>query len=271
MTTTEAPEKPLRRGGRPLRDGHAVYWWFELVFAGAFYLVYSTIRNLNEGGRVAAFHHAQTIISWERSLGLYHEATLQGWALHFRPLIVLCNYFYGSAHFIVTIGAIVFLYRRHSDDYPLWRNTLAIATALALIGFVTYPLMPPRLLDTMGAHYGFVDTLHKYPTFWSFDSGGMEKLSNQFAAMPSVHCCWAGWCACVFAPRVKQRWARLLAIGYPVFTVVVIVLTANHYFLDAVGGFGVLAIGYAGARTFTRAGRTPTPTPTNPQTSVETA
>jgi PAP2 superfamily len=256
-TTATHEEKPVRPGERVLSDGRHLYWWVEVLFALGFYLVYSTIRNLNKGGQVEAFHHAQTIISWEHHTGIYHEETLQRWALHFKPLIIVCNYFYGSLHFIVTIAAIIYLFRRFSDDYPLWRNTLAIATALALIGFITFPLMPPRLLATMGGHYGFVDTLQRYPTPWSFDSGGVSKISNQFAAMPSVHCCWAGWCACVLGPRLKRPWARALAILYPLLTLTVIVLTANHYFLDAVGGFAALGIGYVAARTFTKAGRSP--------------
>jgi membrane-associated phospholipid phosphatase len=84
----------------------------------------------------------------------------------------------------------------------------------------------------------------------------MSKVSNQFAAMPSVHCAWALWCAIALAPRLKRRWARIAAALYPALTVMVIVLTANHYLLDAVGGFFVLGLGWVIAHRFTRAGRT---------------
>ena len=114
--------------------------------------------------------------------------------------------------------------------------------------------MPPRLLP---ASYGYVDTLAEYPTFWSFNSGAVSKISNQYAAMPSVHVCWATWCAVVLVPRLRTTWGRTLAICYPIFTVMVIVLTANHYVLDAVGGVAVLTVGYAIARALTRAGRRP--------------
>jgi hypothetical protein len=73
--------------------------------------------------------------------------------------------------------------------------------------------------------------------------------------MPSVHCAWALWCAVVLVPRLRRRWAKALAVLYPVCTVTAIVLTANHYFLDALGGFFVLGVGHLLARTFTRAGR----------------
>ena len=208
-----------------------------------------------QGGPLHAFHNAEHIIRWQRWLGIYHEETLQDWAQHFKPLIIAGNYFYGSLHFVVTIAAGIFLFRKFSDDYPRYRNTLAVATLLALIGFKLFPLMPPRLLP---GSYGFVDTLAKYPTFWSFNSGAVSKISNQYAAMPSVHVCWSTWCALVFAPRVKHRWAKVLAVAYPFFTVIVIVITGNHYLLDAVGGLVVLSLGWVTRRHLhqSRPGRT---------------
>jgi hypothetical protein len=260
VSISDETAPPLRNrlpGGRRLRDGHYLYWWVEIIAIVAFYMIYSAIRNANEGGAGEAYENARELIGWQKSLGINHEEVLQDWALHFRPLIIAMNYFYGSLHFVVTGGVGIFLFRRWSDDYPRWRNTLAISTGLALIGFITWPLMPPRLLPES---YGFVDTLAKYPTFWSFNSGAVSKISNQFAAMPSVHCVWALWCTCVVVPRAKRDWVKVLFVLYPVGTVMAIVLTGNHFVLDAVGGFAVLGIGYVLARTFTRAGRgTPIP------------
>jgi hypothetical protein len=265
MTVTRAgATRRLHRrlpGARDLRDGAVLYWWAEILFVAVFYAVYSTIRNANDGGTGTARSNALALIHWQQALGLNHERVLQEWALNFKPLIVACNYFYGSLHFVVTSGVLIFLYRKVSDEYPLARNTLAIATALALIGFSFFPLMPPRLLP---AHFGFVDTLDKYPTFWSFKSGAVNKISNQYAAMPSVHCAWALWCAVALFPRLRRWWAKLLAALYPVGTVAAIVLTANHYFLDAVGGFAVLGIAYLVARVFTKAGRGDVATPRSP-------
>jgi hypothetical protein len=250
---------PLHRrfpGGKTLRDGRRLYWWGELLAVAVFYLVYSFVRNLHHGNEHEAYEHALDIIRWQKSLGINHEQAIQAWALGSRAFIIACNYFYGSLHFIVTGGVMIYLYRKWADDYPVWRNMLGIATALALIGFAFFPLLPPRLLNEFG-HYGFVDTLAKDPAFWSFNSGAVNKISNQFAAMPSVHCAWALWCACALVPRLRHLWAKLLAAFYPVTTVIVIVVTANHYLLDAAGGFFVLGVGYLVARTLTRAGRGP--------------
>lgn len=268
MTTSTAERRVWRRGlpaARILRDGAAIYWWAEIIFIGIYYFVYSAIRNANGNDPPAALRNARWIISFQGFFGLNHEHTLQQWALHFKPLIIACNYFYGSLHFIVTIGVLIFLFRKYSNDYPLARNTLAIATGLALIGFTLVPLMPPRLLPSHQGFQHFVDTVDKYPAFWSFKRGAVAKISNQFAAMPSVHCAWALWCAVALVPRLRRRWAKILAALYPVCTVTAIVLTANHYFIDAVAGFFVLGVGFLLARAFTRAGRS---TPDAPGASV---
>jgi hypothetical protein len=264
VETSELPAAPIRRrlpGRRTLCDGRALYWWLELVLVGAFYLVYSAIRNLKFGTDTGAYAHARQLIDFQRWLGIYHEQTIQSWALHSRAFIIAANYFYGSLHFIVTGFVMVYLYRHFTDDFPRWRNTLAAATALALIGFTFWPLMPPRLLDSFChcATYGYVDTLAKDPAFWSFNSGAVNKISNQFAAMPSVHCAWALWCACALVPRLRRRWLKALAVVYPLCTVTVIVVTANHYVLDAAGGFLILGLGYLIARVLTGAGRCPEP------------
>lgn len=260
MNESEKPPKsaPFYRrwpGAHRLSDGYVIYWWMEILLVLSFYGIYSTIRNANKSNPPLARANAYQLMDWQRTLGINIEREVHEWALNIRPLIIASNYFYGSLHFVVTIGVAVFIFRKHRDAYPLWRNTLMIATALALIGFAFWPLMPPRLLP---ASYGFVDTLAQYPTFWSFNQGAVNEISNQYAAMPSVHCAWALWCACILVPRMRHWWSKGLAALYPVGTVITIVLTANHYLLDAVGGFIVLGIGYLAARVLTRAGRSST-------------
>jgi hypothetical protein len=252
-----AEDAALRRRGTILRDGSTLHWWRELVIVGTLYVAYESIRNLSEGKPSTAFQNALRIIDWQKTLNIAHEKAIQDWALNWTPLIVASNYFYGSAYIAVSIIVLVWLYRRFPDDYPLLRNTLAIGTMMGLIGFAAFPLMPPRLLDVMGDGrvFGYVDTLVKYPTFWSFESPTMQKISNQFAAMPSLHCGWAFWGMGALLPRVRTWWMRCLAVAYPIATTFVVVATGNHYFLDAVGGAAIFAVAYALARLVTRAGR----------------
>ena len=115
----------------------------------------------------------------------------------------------------------IYLYRKWSERLPAAGATRsAIATGLALIGFAFFPLHAaaparPAHLRVREHDYGFVDTLAKDPAFWSFNSGAVSKISNQFAAMPSVHCAWALWCACALVPRLKHTWAKVLAVDLP--------------------------------------------------------
>src|SRR3954463_5130177 len=233
---------PVRRRQRGLR------WWKEVLYVLAFYLVYSAIRNTQGSASVSAqhaLHNAMHIISMERAVGLFHEEAIQHAALQLsRFFIEFWNIFYGTFHFVVTAVALIYIFRRFPERYARWRNTLAITTALALVGFALYPLMPPRLLDLHGLHYGFIDTLKAYPSLWSFDSGTMHKISNQYAAMPSLHFAWSLWCALMLFPVLKHWWTKALAVLYPACTLFAIVVTANHYVLDAAGGAVCLGLGY---------------------------
>jgi hypothetical protein len=267
----------------PRDDRAGLRWWKEALFAAGVYLVYSVVRNQfgSAGGDPGpAYGHAVDIIDLEKTLHLYFEATVQQWYLDLpaHGLIRLWNVYYGIAHFLVTLIALVWMFRRDPKRHRLLRNTLVLTTCLAVIGFAAYSLMPPRLLDDPGRYggcqiyapeaaadaepgalsapgcdeYGFVDTVAKYGGWISFGSDEYAEVSNQYAAMPSMHIGWSTWTAIVLVPLLRRRWARALALLYPVLTLVCIVLTANHYWIDGVGGLVCLAAGYGVARVITR-------------------
>ncbi|MGE0880208.1 MAG: phosphatase PAP2 family protein [Acidimicrobiia bacterium] len=253
--------------------GAGLRWWREVAYILAFYGLYSFVRNQFGSAAVSpahAFHNAKRVIAFERTIGLFFEQHVQHVFLGARWFIRFWNIYYGTAHFIVTIGAFVWLYRVRRDRFARWRNTLACTTALALIGFSLFPLMPPRLLNDLSQYggavfatknYGFVDTLKEVGGLWSFDDSTLKAISNQYAAMPSLHCAWATWCTLVMWPLTRKWWARALLVLYPVATVFCIVVTANHYWLDGAFGLLTLAIGYLLATRLTsmwetfRAGR----------------
>jgi hypothetical protein len=223
-------------------------WWRELLYGLAFYGAYSVIRNINGStpvSRVRAYTNARRIIGLERFFGIFQEQRIQSWFLHSNLVVAFLDDFYGTAHFVVTVAVLVFLFRSVPKRYPLWRNTLAITTALALVGFAFFPLMPPRLLPF---NFHIVDTLETVGGLWSFESGPMSAVSNQYAAMPSLHFAWSLWCALALAPAIKPTWGKVLAIGYPALTLVCIVATGNHFIVDAVAGALLLAVGYGLSR-----------------------
>jgi hypothetical protein len=260
MSDTLAPPSPAKP------DNAGIRWWVEGLITLIFYVVYSAIRNRFGsaiGGDILdrAFDNALIVIDIEEALGLYHEEWIQARFLDVDAFIVFWNVFYGTFHFGVTIFAMVFLFRRFPQRYIFMRSTLAATTATALIGFAYFPLMPPRLLSacvpqsSYGACRGeheYIDTLIDPGGLWSFETDTMESISNQYAAMPSLHIAWATWCAIGLYPVLKRRWARVAIVLYPFVTLFAIIVTANHYWFDAIGGLAALGFGLLIARPLSR-------------------
>lgn len=219
---------------------------------GAFYGVYTAVRDLRGDRPVSAlyaFSNARRVIRLERWVGIYHERTIQDAVLAQRGLVELCDDYYGIFHFVVTVGVLLLLFLRHPDLYRQWRLALSATTAVALVGYYIYPMMPPRLLP---AGYGFIDTLQKFGGFVTFSSGPVVHLANQYAAMPSLHTAWSLWCACALAQVLRPMWARVAVFAYPAFTVFTVVVTANHFFLDVIAGALLTLASMAFARPVVR-------------------
>lgn len=253
---TDTADRAILSGSSPQYELR-LRWWLEVVYVLGFYAIYSWVRNqFGSSGSFSAsadraLVNAERMIDVERSMGLFFEERLQEIFLDLDWFLWFWNVFYGSLHFVVTAGVMVFLYRQFPRRYQRYRATLLGTTGLALIGFAAFPLMPPRLLNA-GSPYGgdladyrFVDTLAEVGGLWSFDSGTMTQLSNQWAAMPSLHLAWSVWCAMALYPVLRGRAAKVLIVAYPCVTLFAVVVTANHYWIDGLGGLIVLAIGYA--------------------------
>lgn len=209
-------------------------WYREALRVLAFYYVYQTIRSLANHGNIRprAFGNATRIVRWERALHIYVERSVQQAFIPARWFIKIMNVYYGTLHFIITAGLLVWVYHYRSYAYRRMRNLLGLTTALALIGYWAFPLAPPRSYP----NNQFVDTLDVIGGLWSYQSSYAKAVANPFAAMPSLHFGWALWCGVVFYSLTKRRSTRALCVLYPLLTLFAIVVTANHYFLDAVGG-----------------------------------
>ncbi len=252
---TASPAAPAveraRRGPwtRRLRHG----WVLEAGVGVAVYFLYDALRDAVAGPAGEALVHGRQVVTLERFFGLYQEHRIQQAFLDWAPFISLWNIYYGTIHFVMPVVALVTLYRKAPARYVRWRNTLLVLLAIGLLGFALYPLTPPRL---MPAHYDFVDTAAEYFNFGpqqriAFGADGQPSAAaraafgNLYAAMPSLHVGWATWSALALLPLVRRRWLRVLLAIYPLFTVFAIVVTGNHWLLDAVGGWVALALAYA--------------------------
>ncbi len=256
MTQTRTPPATMR-----VSSDERARWWVEVALVLAFYGIYTGIRNLFGSASVTpqrALDNANDVIRIERAVGLFHEQSIQSWFLDWDWFMWAWNVFYGTFHFVVTIFTLVYLFRHHPARYARYRNVFAVTTGVGLLGFSLFPLMPPRLLDDCASAvggcspHGFVDSLARYGGLWSFDSGAMQSVSNQYAAMPSLHFGWSLWCCLALVPVLTSRVARALLLAYPWVTLFAIVVTANHYWLDAAGGAFALTAGFVLAGGLTR-------------------
>lgn len=242
------------RGGTKLRIRVRPRWWVEVGIVLTFYMVYSAVRNqfgsaLGDAARQRALDNAHAVIDFQRSLGLFFEESIQAAFIKNDFVIVFFNVFYGTFHFIVTFGVLILLWFRRPERYVRWRSIMLGTTIAALVGFSLFPLMPPRLLSARGEYGGadpkfqFVDTLVDPGGLWSFDSGTMQDISNQYAAMPSLHIGWAFWSAIAVYPVLRRRSSKVVMVIYPVITFFAVIVTANHYWIDAVGGLVAFGAG----------------------------
>ncbi|MFE2428369.1 phosphatase PAP2 family protein [Streptomyces sp. NPDC059373] len=214
--------------------------WFEILLIAVSYWLYSLVRNAVPEQKDAALRHADQVWNFERSLNLAVEHGVNHAANSVPWLIVGMNYYYATLHFIVTLSVLVWLFRKHPGRYASTRLVLFVTTGIALVGYYCFPLAPPRLMDG-----GFIDTVKVHHTWGSMASGDLAHVSNQYAAMPSMHIGWSLWCGITIAMLARPLWAKVLGLLYPVVTLLVIISTANHFWLDAFGGGLCLSVGFA--------------------------
>ncbi|MCZ7460740.1 phosphatase PAP2 family protein [Streptomyces sp. WMMC940] len=239
MVTEDGPA-PEQGRLRRLRSVRRPRIWFEILLIAVSYWTYSLIRNAVPEQKAQALRNADWIWEAENTLGIAVEQTVNHAANSVTWLIVTMNYYYATLHFIVTIGVLVWLYRRHPGRYAPTRLVLFATTGVALVGYYLYPLAPPRLMNGQD----FIDTVLVHHTWGSMASGNLKTMSNQYAAMPSMHIGWSLWCGLTIFALAKAPWGKILGLLYPTLTLIVIVATANHFWLDAVGGLLCLGFGY---------------------------
>jgi hypothetical protein len=212
------------------RDRTRRYGWVlgrELAVVASIFLVYRFVRLLVKDEFRDAYSNANRVIDWERTAGIFNEVSLQAGILGNEAAIWVLNRYYFFGHFTSAALLLVWLYVRHFERYGRIRRVMAITTLGGLIVHVVFPLAPPRWFPSLG----FVDTLQTFgPKV--YETQAVSATANQIAAMPSLHVGWAlcaAW-AVIIASARPWRW---LILAHPVMMVLAVVLTANHWWLDA--------------------------------------
>jgi hypothetical protein len=224
----------------------------ELVIGLAVFGVYVLVDNLEWAGRRAtADAHAHDIVALERWLHLYFEPSFNQW-LHDRPVLeTLANYEYAFTYILSAFLLLGWLYARRPAAYRWARNSFVVLNLLGMACFALYPLTPPRLL---GGEHDFVDTVAQGGTWGSWGTPLVDH-ANTLAAMPSLHVAWALWVSVVLAYVAGGRKVQVVSAIHVTLTVYVIVATANHYWLDAVGAAVLVEASVLLVRMVTRRSR----------------
>jgi PAP2 superfamily len=219
------------------------------LFTAAF-LAYRLVRGLAEGDAGAAFAHARDLISLERTLHLFVEPSVQAWASGSHLVMGIASWLYVNAQTSVTIGALLYLYLFRNRSFYFVRNMFMIAMAIALVGYMVFPTAPPRFLP----EWGFMDSVSDFTgVHVSHTSASMNALFNPYAAVPSMHVTFALMIGWPLARLARHSVVRILWVCYPILMTFVIVVTANHFIVDALLGALTAAASAGGAIWLARA------------------
>ena len=216
----------------------------------AFYLAYRLVRGLVAGDASAAFAHARDLISIERTLHVFIEPSVQAWAMGSHLLMFIASWLYLNSQTTITVLALLYIYSRHNSRFYFVRNMFMIAMAIALIGYAVFPTAPPRFLP----EWGFWDPVSSLTgVSVSHASSSLTAMTNVYAAVPSMHVCFALMIGCTLARLAKHRVTAALWLLYPLLMTFVIIVTANHFLIDAFLGAVTTGVSAWGASWLARA------------------
>jgi hypothetical protein len=219
----------MRTGKRLLPNGRTDALRQLLLFAAAYYL-YRIVRGTVDGQVAAAFSHARDVIDLERGMHLFFEPVLQSWTEGSGFLIHAADLLYVNAHFLITLSFLVWLYFSRNANFYFVRNMFMVAMGLALVGYMVFPTAPPRFLT----EWGFQDAVSDWVGHGAAETAG--ALYNPYAAMPSMHVAFALMIGITGVRLVKSRPLRIFWGMYPLLITWVVIVTANHFWLDAAMG-----------------------------------
>jgi membrane-associated phospholipid phosphatase len=206
----------------------------ELAMVAIVTFAYFLTRGLIRGREDDAMRHAGQLLDLERALHLDPEHAMQRLALSHHWLMELANNFYLYAHLPVLIGVAVWLYVKRPWAYPWFRNAFLLSALIGLSIYVLLPVAPPRFLP------GFTDTMALYG--FNVDGSAAGPFYNPYAAMPSLHVGWSLLAGIALIACARAWWLRAAGIALPLLMTASVIMTGNHYLLDAVAGGAVVLV-----------------------------
>ncbi|MBS1678973.1 MAG: phosphatase PAP2 family protein [Actinobacteria bacterium] len=206
-------------------------------------LIYELGRGLADQSRPDAMRHGAQIIDFERSTHTLFEPALQKLFLPAQWTIDAANFLYINAQFSIALGFLVWLYLFRNESYYFVRNMFVVSMCLALIGYIGFPTAPPRMFP----QDGFIDTIVKFSSI-NHDSAIAKVFINPYAAVPSMHCAFALMIGASGIAVCRHWWAKAWWAFWPILIAWVVMVTANHYWVDWALGWMVAVAAFAIAK-----------------------
>ncbi len=205
--------------------------WGQVILVVLSLGAYLAVRAAVDDSASTAMANARHLLNLEHALGLGGlEQRVQMMVLGYPPLVEVFNTIYVWAYWPTVFGVLIFTWARRRHLYRSYRNAIMLSGGVGLVIFALFPAAPPRFLD------GFVDTVDAsqgsligHPSF----------LINKFAALPSFHVGWVALACTVLALGIRRRWVRSLMVGPPLLMTAAVVITGNHFIVDAVIGTAI--------------------------------
>ncbi|MFI5430248.1 phosphatase PAP2 family protein [Aeromicrobium sp. UC242_57] len=217
----------------------------EVLLLAALWIAYSASRLIASDDLAQARARAVDILHLEQLLHIDVEHWLNHALTPITQVAVPMSFWYATLHYLVTPLVLAYLFFRQRPEYRRGRNALVIGSALGLICYMLIPTAPPRLMPDGR----YLDALALTTQFgwWSGQASapaGLGHMTNELAAMPSLHVGWTIWVAWAVWQHTNVA-GRALAVFYAAGTTVIVIATGNHWVLDAVAGAAVVAAGIA--------------------------
>ena len=221
------------------RSPRGMFWLPHLremgILAGGYFVYMYTRTLVFSDFQGTALANARRVIEFEKNAGFFWEPVWQAWAISSaKSLVIFFNWAYIVTFLPIILTSAVVLYFSNRNRYMYYRNVVLVSFVIALLGFMLFPLAPPRMI---AEH--FVDTIKAFGPS-GYASREFANYYNAYAAMPSLHFSWTVMFGIMFL-RTNNRLLKAFGIIYPTFTLFAITITGNHYIMDAIGG-GLLIV-----------------------------
>ncbi|HEY7801299.1 MAG TPA: phosphatase PAP2 family protein [Dehalococcoidia bacterium] len=200
------------------------------------YLAYEAVRLFVTPQSADAIGRALSLIHIEQRLGIFFEPHLQRFVVQHHMLVTLANWIYVWGYLPLIGATALYLFVRHRDSYSRYRNAFLLSGLIGLVIFATLPVAPPRMLPELG----FIDTVQDGSALYRSFEG--SHFVNQFAAVPSFHFGWSLLVGVAIYQTSRNVIARVASAVLPLLMLLAILLTANHYLIDAIVGGAVVLL-----------------------------